>query len=243
VPAIAFSVALVGISLVIPAAVLLYLLVSGLREGIALNLTWDAALGSAAVSSTAALATLAAAVPIAVLAARYPSAFARRAEQGAYLGYSLPGLVVALAFVSAAAGMPLLYQSIPLLLIAYVVLFLPQAVEPVKDGLLRADPRIIEAGRTLGRSRAFLVRRVTIPLLSRPLASAAALVCLTVMKELPATLLLRPTGFETLATRVWTSASAGLYSRAAVPALMLILVAALPLWLLSVNLGRRAGSG
>ena len=242
IPALVFSGALVGVALLLPAAVLVYLLVAGLQEGVPLNLTWEAAVSSATVSSLAAIVTLAAAVPIAVLAARYPSGFARRAERWAYLGYAMPGLVVALAFVFATSGMPLLYQSIPLLLLAYVVLFLPQAVEPLKDGLLRVDPRIVDSGRTLGRSRSFLTRHVTVPLLRRPVMAAAALVCLTVMKELPATILLRPTGFETLATRVWTSASAGLYSRAAVPALMLILVASLPLWLLSVSVGRRDGS-
>jgi iron(III) transport system permease protein len=103
--------------------------------------------------------------------------------------------------------------------------------------LLQVNPRIEEAGRTLGRSRGQVVRRIVLPALARPALFGAALVCLTAMKELPATILLRPTGFETLATRVWTSASAGLYSRAAVPALLLIAVASVPLWALAGRLG------
>jgi iron(III) transport system permease protein len=78
---------------------------------------------------------------------------------------------------------------------------------------------------------------VVAPLLARPAAVAGALVFLTAMKELPATLLLRPTGFETLATRLWTSASAGLYSRAAVPALLIVLLAAFPLAILARRIG------
>ncbi len=235
-PALAFSTALVGVALVLPASVLVFLLVRGLTEGIPLNLTIGAAGGSVVVSSLGAVATLMAAAPIAVLAARFPGALARVAEGASYVGYALPGLVVALAFVFLTAGVPLLYQSVPLVVLAYVVLFLPQAVEPLKGGLLQINPRIEEAGRTLGRDRREVIRRIVLPVLTRPALSAAALVCLTSMKELPATILLRPTGFETLATRVWTSASAGLYSRAAVPALLLVLVASLPMWALADRL-------
>ena len=237
-PALAFSGALVAVALVLPAGVLVSLLVQGLGEGVPLNLTFGAIGGSALVSSLGAVGTVAAALPLAILAARFPGPLARAAEGTAYVGYALPGLVVALAFVFLTAGtVPLLYQSLPLVVLAYVVLFLPQAVEPMRSGLLQVNPRIEEAGRTLGRSRAQVVRRVVVPALARPALSGAALVCLTAMKELPATILLRPTGFETLATRVWTSASAGLYSRAAVPALLLIVVASLPLWALAGRLG------
>jgi iron(III) transport system permease protein len=236
-PAIGFSAIVVGIALALPASVLVSLLLRGLAAGIPLNLTLGAVGGSIVASGAGAVVTLVAALPMALLAARYPGGPAKIAEGTAYLGYALPGLVVALAFVFLTAGMPLLYQTLPLLVLAYVVLFLPQAVEPLKGGLLQANPRIEEAGRTLGRSQRQVLRRVVLPALARPALSAAALVCLTAMKELPATLLLRPTGFETLATRVWTSASAGLYSRAAVPALLLVAVASLPLWALAGRLG------
>ena len=236
-PAVLFSGALVTAALVLPSSVLGYLLVRGLREGVPLNLTLGAVGGSALASTVGAAVTVAAALPLALLAARFPGALSRLGEGTAYVGYALPGIVVALAFVFLTAGVPLLYQSLPLVVLAYVVLFLPQAVEPLKGGLLQINPRIEEAGRTLGRSRAQVVRRVVLPALARPALSAAALVCLTAMKELPATILLRPTGFETLATRVWTSASAGLFSRAAVPALLLVLVASVPLWALAGRLG------
>jgi iron(III) transport system permease protein len=237
-PALAFSMALVAVALVLPAGVLVYLLIRGMAEGIPLNLTVSAIGGSVLVSALAALAALAAALPVATLAARYPGRAARMAEASTYVGYALPGLVVALAFVFlTAARVPLLYQSVPLVVLAYVVLFLPQAVEPLKGGLLQVSPRIEEAGRTLGRDRGHVYRRIVLPALARPALTGAALVCLTAMKELPATILLRPTGFETLATRVWTSASAGLYSRAAVPALLLVLVASVPLWALAGRLG------
>jgi iron(III) transport system permease protein len=235
--ALACSVALVGVSLALPVTVLLVLLARGLSEGVPLNLTVGTVGGSVLVSSLGALSALVVALPIAVLAARYPGRLAGIAEGATYFGYALPGLVVALALVFLTARVPFVYQTLGIVVLAYVVLFLPQAVQPLKAGLLQIDPRIEDAGRTLGRDRWAVARLVVLPLIARPAFAGAALVCLTAMKELPATILLRPTGFETLATRVWTSASAGLYSRAAVPALLLVIVASVPLWILAKRVG------
>lgn len=237
-PALALSATVVGLALVLPAAVLGYLLVRGLAAGIPFNLTLGAAGNSILVSAVGAAAALILALPVAALAARYPGRGADSVERVAYVGYALPGLVVALAFVFFAARYAtVFYQSLLLVVVAYVVLFLPQVAEPLKTGLLQLSPRVEEAGRTLGRAPREVFRRVVLPLLGRPAAAGMALVFLTAMKELPATLLLRPTGFETLATRIWTSASAGLYSRAAVPALLILLVSAVPLSLLARRVG------
>lgn len=235
--AIALSVVVVGIGLVVPVGVLIFLLVRGLSAGIPLNLTIGATANSALVSVIGAVVTAVAALPIAMLVARFPGRAATAVERVAYTGYALPGLVVGLAFVFAATRtISFAYQTLPLLVIAYVVLFLPQVVEPLKAGLLQIDPRVEEAGRTLGRPRRVL-SRILLPLLARSAAAGGALVFLTAMKELPATMLLRPTGFETLATRVWTSASVGLYSRAAVPALLIVLASAVPLAFLAKRIG------
>jgi iron(III) transport system permease protein len=232
------SAAVVGLALVLPVGVLLYLLVRGLDAGIAFNLTVNAAGNSVLVSAAGAVAAALLALPVAALAARYPGRGANSVERVAYAGYALPGLVVALAFVFFAARYaPVVYQSLPLVIVAYVVLFLPQVAEPLKAGLLQLSPRVEEAGRTLGRRPGAVFRRVVLPLLARPAAAGMALVFLTAMKELPATLLLRPTGIETLATRIWTSASAGLYSRAAVPALLIVLVSVVPLSALARRVG------
>jgi iron(III) transport system permease protein len=236
--ALVLSAAVVTLALVLPAGVLGYLLVRGLDAGIPLNLTVGAAGNSVLVSAAGAVVAMLLALPIATLAARYPGRGANTVERVAYAGYALPGLVVALAFVFFAARyVPAVYQSLPLVIAAYVVLFLPQVAEPLKSGLLQLSPRVEEAGRTLGRGPGAVFRRVVLPLLARPAAAGMALVFLTAMKELPATLLLRPTGFETLATRIWTSASAGLYSRAAVPALLIVLVSVIPLSALARRVG------
>lgn len=236
--ALGFSGAVVGLALVLPVGVLTYLLVRGLAAGVPLNVTIGAAGNSMLVSATGAAAALVLALPVSTLVARYPGRASYALERASYIGYALPGLVVGLAFVFFTARYaPGIYQSLPLVVAAYVVLFLPQAAEPLKAGLLQVNPHVAEAGSTLGRGPGTVARRVVLPILARPAAAGAVLVFLTAMKELPATLLLRPTGFETLATRIWTSASAGLYSRAAVPALLIVLVSAIPLSALARRLG------
>ena len=232
-PAIAFCSSVTLIALVLPLSVIVFWFLRGLSLGEEARLTWAAAGGSIGVSSAGAVLAVVAGFPIALLAARHPGRATTLAERFSYVGYALPGIVVALAFVFFAANFtPGLYQSLPLVVIAYVVLFLPQASEPLRGSLLQMGPRIEEVGRALGVGRSKVFFRLTTPLISRGAMAGAALVFLTAMKELPATLLLRPTGFETLATRVWTGATAGLYGRAAGPALLLVLVCAVPLYLL-----------
>ncbi len=105
---------------------------------------------------------------------------------------------------------------------------------------MQASPALDEVARSLGKRPLGVMRTVTAPLLAPGVAAGTALVFLTCMKELPATLLLGPTGFETLATRVWSTTSIGAYGDAAVPSVLLVVAAALPTWLLSRRLGKDA---
>jgi iron(III) transport system permease protein len=236
-PSILFVGGVVLMALVLPVTVLVVWLARGIVAGTAVPPAFDAALNSLAVSGLGAALCLVAALPLALLATRHPGRPSAILERTAYGGYGLPGLVVALAFVFLTAGaLPSLYQTIPLVALAYVVLFLPQASEPLRAGLLRVGPRMEEAGRVLGRGRLPVLARVVIPLVARGAIVGFALVFLTAMKELPATLLLRPTGFETLATDTWAAASVGLYGRAAVPALLLVALTAIPLVMLARRL-------
>lgn len=183
---------------------------------------------SVLVSAAAALAAAALALPVAYLAARSDSALASLFERATYVGYAVPGIVVGLALVFFGANYGgLLYQSLPILVFAYVVRFIPQSVGSTRTSFLQVDPSLTEAAHTLGRGSLDTFRSVTLPLVAPGIVAGAALVFLTTMKELPATLLLRPTGFETLVTRIWAAESAGLYGYAAVPALLLVLVSGL----------------
>ena len=114
-----------------------------------------------------------------------------------------------------------------MLIFAYVVRFLPQASGNVRTSLLQISPRLEEASRSLGASRRKMLWRITIPLLRPGILTGAALVFLSTMKELPATLLLGPTGFTTLATQIWSATDEAFFARAAAPALILLAVSAL----------------
>jgi iron(III) transport system permease protein len=217
-----------------PLGVVTYWLVRGLRAGEPLRLVWDAAVNSASVSLLAAVVTVLAAAPVVVLAVRFPSRLTGLIERATYLGYALPGIVVALSlvFFGIRYARPL-YQTLAMLVIAYLIRFLPQAIGSLRASFLQVNPHIEEAARSLGHTTPRVWLRVTAPLVRPGLISGATLVFLTVMKELPATLLLRPIGFDTLATRIWSATSEGFWARAAAPALILIGIAAVPMILVA----------
>jgi iron(III) transport system permease protein len=170
---------------------------------------------------------LVAALPVALLVVRAPRRWTRALERVVFSANALPGVVVALALVFFAARyLGALYQTLALLLFAYVVRFLPQALSGARTALAGVNPRLEEAARSLGRGPRAAFAAVTAPLAAPGLLAGATLVFLSTMKELPATLLLRPIGFETLATEVWSATSVSQYSRAAPAALLLVAVAA-----------------
>jgi iron(III) transport system permease protein len=180
-------------------------------------------------SGLAALATIQLALPIGILAGRYPSRSTTLLEQSTYVTHALPGIVIAISMVF--LGVRLLepiYLRTPLLVIAYVALFLPVAVGSIRSAAEQIPDSLDEVSRSLGLSQWGIVRRVTLPLLAPGLLSAGALVVLAGMKELPATMLLRPTGSETLATRLWTYTSVSDYAGAGPYALAIIVFVSIP---------------
>jgi iron(III) transport system permease protein len=224
-PALLFLGLLVTLALVAPLSVIALWLWRGMASSQSVQLDWLAVWNTFSVSLlTAAVATLAA-VPVAVLAVRFPSRLSALLERFSYLGYALPGIVVALSLVFFGARYaPWLYQSIAMLVFGYTVLFIPQAVGTIRATLLQINPHLEEAARSLGRSPAATLLEVTLPLVRPGLITGAALVFLTTMKELPATLLLGPTGFNTLATRTWSWSVEAFFAQAAPYALLLVLV-------------------
>lgn len=232
---------LVVVALVAPVAVAVTWLVRGLAVGEQVLPELGTVLRTLQAAGLGAVAATAAAVPIAAWATRTGGRAARLVERASFTGYALPGIVVALSLVFVGVRLGPLYQTTSMLVIAYVVLFLPQAVGAVRASLLQVPPNLEEAARTLGDGPTRSLVRAVLPLARGGAASGAALVFLTVVKELPATLLLAPTGFDTLATRVWATTTEAFFARAAVPALLLLLVGSVPLAVLTFG-SRRAGA-
>ena len=233
-PAFLFALIPVVAGLLVPVAVLLNWLVRGLSRGQDVISVWEAAFNSLQAGVLASIATVVAAFPIAVLTVRYRSRFSGFIERATYVGFGLPGVVVALSLVFFAVNFALfVYQSIWLLVFAYVVLFLPVAVGTMRSGLLQVSPRLEEASRSMGFKHWQTVLKVTVPILAPSIFAGAAMVFLLTMKELPATLILGPTGFDTLATSIWSAASEAFFTRTALASLILVIVAGLPTaWLM-----------
>jgi len=220
-------------ALVLPIITLGWWAMRGLSLGNAFEPVWAEATRSTGVALAAAAATVVAALPLAILTVRHPSRQARALESVSWSTYSLPHLAVGLGFlILSIRFVPVLYQTVLLLIVAYMAMFLPQALSATQAGLRQVGPNLEEASRSLGVGALATLHRVTVPLVWKSLLAGGGLVFLTVMKELPATLLLRPTGFETLAVRVWSASSELFYTQASVAALVLIAISAVPLYLL-----------
>lgn len=221
---------LVLISLGIPVVVIGYWLFRGTTGANAIEPTLTAAFNTLRAAAAGTILCLLAAWPVAALSVRHPGRTSRFIETSSFVGYALPGLVVALSLVFLTARwVPFLYQGLGLLALAYGVLFLPQAVGAMRASLLQVSPQLEEAARTLGAGRAGTFFKVVLPLVRPGVLAGSALVFLTAMKELPATLLLSPPGFSTLATRVWGATTDAFFARAAAPALVLIALSSVPL--------------
>jgi iron(III) transport system permease protein len=234
--ALGFVGAVVLVSLVLPVAVLGYWSTRSVGGDVQWALVAEAAGNSLLAAAVAAVAGAAAALPVALLAARHPGRGSRLIERMSFAGHALPGIVVALALVFLGTrAWPGLYQTLAMLVLAYVVLFLPQAIGATRAALLQIDPHVEEAARSLGRTPASVFRTVTAPLARSGVVAGALLVFLTAVKELPATLLLAPIGFETLATEIWRTTSSSFFERGAVPSLVLLVVSAVPLALLTLR--------
>ncbi|MDX1695204.1 MAG: iron ABC transporter permease [Ketobacteraceae bacterium] len=199
------------------------------REGTG-GFDWSYAWNSGHASLIAALVAVVLAVPVAF------AAMAGRAgkimERVTYFGFGVPGIVMGTALVYVGLKLPFLYQTLALLVLAYVLRFLPLAVGSVRSTAEKMDNSLVHAARLLGASRTEAFQRVTLPLILRGMVAGAALVFLEAMRELPATLMLGPTGFETLATYLWRVYEAGYFGRAAIPGLLLVLMSALGLALM-----------
>jgi iron(III) transport system permease protein len=204
-----------------------------------------AALGdSAAIAAAGAALALAAAALLAYAgrAARDPVTAA--VIRLATLGYAIPGAVIAIGVIAVAAalrdGLGWTLAGAAALLYAYSVRFLTAAHGAAASGLAAIDDKIDDAARSLGAGPARILALLHLPLMRRSLIAGATIVFVDIVKELPATLILRDFNFETLATRVYRLAGDERLAEAAPNALLLIALSAAPIFVLDVLADRRA---
>jgi iron(III) transport system permease protein len=208
-------------------------------DGISLpGAAWQTALygvGAAAIDTAAAF-------PVALLAVRYPGRARNLLERSTYLVLAMPGVVTAfaLSYFTERYADSFLYQSTPLLILCYSIMFFPLALVGVKASLARAPVSLDEVARSLGQRKLAVLWRVTLRLTGPGLMAAFCLVFLSVITELTATLLLIPTGAATLATQFWVYEQNVSYGQAAPFALAMIAVAAAPSYVLGRFFDRSA---
>lgn len=233
-PALGFCTTVLGFFLVLPLGVLVWWSVQADPVAGRAEVAWGAALNSGAVSAVVAAVAVVVVLPAAVLAWRYPSRLSRILERLTLFPSAIPGIAVALALVFFGARIGgFLYQSLALLVLAYLIRFMPYALASTRASLDAVSPHLEEAARSLGRRPLGATVAVVLPLARSGMLAGAALVFLSTVKELPATLLLRPIGFETLATEIWKGTALGAYSAVAPSALLLVAIAAPLVYLLS----------
>ncbi|WP_293235124.1 iron ABC transporter permease [Mycolicibacterium sp.] len=197
---------------------------------------------TAGLAAAAAVMTTVLAFPFAWVAVRYRGFFARFVEGSNFVTSSMPGIVTALALVTVAIQFASpLYQTISLVLAAYVLMFIPRAMVNLRSGLAQVPPGIEEASRSLGVSPTATLLRVTLRLTAPAAAAGASLVFVAVATELTATLLLAPTGTSTLAMRFW-SLSSELDYAAAAPYALLLVVLSVPVTLVLFRQSTRAAA-
>lgn len=228
-PALVFVLLPIIAGVVVPVAVLVEWLLRGFARGLEgapiITPLWN----SLQASGLAAIATVLMALPVAFVTVRYRNWFSDLFGKAVYIGFGLPGVVVALSLVFFAVNFALVaYQTLLLLVFAYAVLFLPVALGSLRSGLMQINPGLEEAAQSLGKTQLQSFVRVTLPIMMPSIFASAAMVFLLTMKELPATLILGPTGFDTLATSIWSASSEAFFTQTAASSLILVAAAGIP---------------
>jgi iron(III) transport system permease protein len=233
-PVLAGFALLTGLALGMPIASSVYWIVEGGAHAISGVGLPAAALTTAGYGVAAAALDTLLALPLALLAVRHPGRIRQLLERTTYLVLAMPGVVAAFAlsyFTEHYAG-GFGYQSAPLLVLCYAIMFFPLALVGIKASLSRAPASLDDMARSLGQNRLKVLFRVTLRLAAPGLAAAFCLVFLSVVTELTATLLLIPTGAQTLSSQFWAYEGNLSYGQAAPFALVMIAIAALPSYVL-----------
>lgn len=229
-PLLALILIIIAVTIVLPIGVLLYWSWIGISRGALEGGFWGYLGNSLQVSLIAGGLSMVMAFPVVYLKSRYPSKFTTILQRLSYSGYALPGVIVALGIIFLFNQyIPVLYGSSFVIVVAYLIRFLPQSMQSSSASLEMIPPKIDEAARNLGEPFWKVIFTVILPLMLPGLFAGGALVFVSAMKELPATLLLRPPNFDTLAVRVWVEASEAVYHMAAPSALIIIIVSIIPI--------------
>jgi iron(III) transport system permease protein len=239
-PVLALFVAFAVLAIGVPFATLFYWLVTGTSAGMGLERLLPALLGSLSYSLSGGLLTTLLAIPLVLASLRLRGVLIELADRLPYAIHGLPGLVIALALIFFSIRyVPDLYQSPLLVVLAYVMLYLPLAQSSIRASAELVPPELENVARSLGRSPLAAFAEVTLPNLMPGIGASLALVVLQLMRELTATLLLAPSGVVTLATEFWSFTNDRAYAAAAPFAAALVIISGVPVYVFTLRTLRR----
>jgi iron(III) transport system permease protein len=232
-PALLFCSVVISLGVVTPFTVILYWL---LNKTVTRHVNYDVmtlTMNTLSISAVTALVTVVMGILLAALMNRSSSFWIRWLGKLTFVGYVLPGLVVGLAMVFFTSRyLPTLYQTMPVLITIYAVRFLPISISATQSAFAQVNPRLEESAQSLGAVGWQVLRHITLPLSRSGIVGGMVLVFLAVMKELPIALMLAPTGFHTLAYRIWSAYQEAIFSQIGLPGLLLMLTSILSVWLI-----------
>ena len=228
---------------ILPIAVLIYWLIIGMGEDFGFSQVIKPAINTIVISSVSALFITLVSVPILISVKKRIKFFSFFIDKVSYIGLSLPGVIVSMSLVFFCINyFDYIYQTFIVLILGYFISFLPAALGPIKSSMAQIDPKLQDASYTLGAGKISTYYNVIVKLSSPGFIYGAVLVFILCLKELPATLILSPIGFQTLATQIWSFASEAFFIKTALASIVLVIIAGIPSYIfMSNDLSKRLG--
>ena len=229
---------------ILPISVLIYWIIIGIGEDMGFMDVIQPTINTLMISSVSAIFITLVCIPLLITIKKNVRLLSFFVDKVSYIGLSLPGVIVSMSLVFFCINyFDYIYQTFIVLVLGYFISFLPAALGPIKSSMSQIDPKLEDASLTLGASKIKTYLNVVVKLASPGFIYGGVLVFILCLKELPATLILSPIGFQTLATEIWSNASEAFFIKTALASIVLVLIAGIPSYIfMSNDLSKRLGN-
>ena len=229
---------------ILPISVLIYWIIIGIGEDMGFMDVIQPTINTLMISSVSAIFITLVCIPLLITIKKNVRLLSFFVDKVSYIGLSLPGVIVSMSLVFFCINyFDYIYQTFIVLVLGYFISFLPAALGPIKSSMSQIDPKLEDASLTLGASKIKTYLNVVVKLASPGFIYGGVLVFILCLKELPATLILSPIGFQTLATEIWSNASEAFFIKTALASIVLVIIAGIPSYIfMSNDLSKRLGN-
>ncbi|MEC7838241.1 MAG: iron ABC transporter permease [Chloroflexota bacterium] len=229
---------------ILPISVLIYWFIIGFGEDTGFRDVIQPTINTIIISSVSAFFITLVSIPLLITIRKNIRILSFMIDKVSYIGLSLPGVIVSMSLVFFCINyFDYIYQTFIVLVLGYFISFLPAALGPIKSSMTQIDPKLEDASFTLGAGKIKTYYNIVIKLASPGFIYGGVLVFILCLKELPATLILSPIGFQTLATEIWSNASEAFFIKTALASIVLVIIAGIPSYIfMSNDLSKRLGN-